>query len=125
VQYFPVVGDDADAIKQKAALRESVIRGMIQSSAGAFEVVYPNGPQYLSYTSEGVVYEDVLNAQGYANELLSKTTLGQNLFFKDSLTSYLTADLEELLANPNIETTHTAQMIEYIIAELAKPERNE
>ena len=124
VQYFPVVGDDADAIKQKAALRESVIRGMIQSSAGAFEVVYPNGPQYLSYTSEGVVYEDVLNAQGYANELLAKTRLGQNLFFKDSLTSYLTADLEELLANPNIDTTHTAQMIEYIIAELAKPERN-
>jgi len=124
VQYFPVVGDNAKAIEQKAALRESVIRGMIQSSAGAFEVVYPNGPQYLSYTSEGVVYEDVLNAQGYANELLAKTRLGQNLFFKDSLTSYLTADLEELLANPNIDTTHTAQMIEYIIAELAKPERN-
>ena len=125
VQYFPVVGDNAKAIEQKAALRESVIRGMIQSSAGAFEVVYPNGPQYLSYTSEGVVYEDVLNAQGYANELLAKTRLGQNLFFKDSLTSYLTADLEALLANSTLETTHTAQMIDYIIAELAKPERNE
>jgi hypothetical protein len=124
VQYFPVVGDDADTIKQKAALRESVIRGMIQSSAGAFEVVYPNGPQYLSYTSEGVLYEDVLNAQGYANELLAKTELGQTLFFKDALMSKTTQALKDMLAQPNAGTLYTEQMLQMINNELRKPERN-
>jgi hypothetical protein len=124
VQYFPVVGDDADTIKQKAALRESVIRGMIQSSAGAFEVVYPNGPQYLSYTSEGVLYEDVLNAQGYANELLAKTELGQTLFFKDALMSKTTQALKDMLAQPNAGTLYTEQMLRMIGDELRKPERN-
>jgi hypothetical protein len=124
VQYFPVVGDDADTIKQKAALRESVIRGMIQSSAGAFEVVYPNGPQYLSYTSEGVLYDDVLNAQGYANELLAKTELGQTLFFKDALMSKTTQALKDMLAQPNAGTLYTEQMLQMINNELRKPERN-
>jgi len=125
LQYFPVVGDDLNTLDQKRALREASVRGMINSSGGAFEVVYPSGVQYLSYTSGEETFDDVLNAQGYANELLSKTRLGQTLFFKDSLLSETTENLEALLANPNIETTHTAQMIEYIIAELAKPERNE
>jgi len=125
LQYFPVVGDDRDTLDQKRALREAAVRGMINSSGGAFEVVYPNGVQYLSYTSGDETFDDVLNAQGYANELLAKTKLGQNLFFKDSLLSETTENLEALLANPNIELTHTPQMIEYIIAELAKPERNE
>ena len=125
MQYFPVVGDDRGTLDQKRALREASVRGMINSSGGAFEVVYSSGTQYLSYTSDGQTFDDVLNPQGYANELLSKTKLGQNLYFKDSLMSQTTENLEELLANPNLETTHTAQMIEYIIAELAKPERNE
>lgn len=125
MQYFPVVGDDSDTLDQKRALREASVRGMINSSGGAFEVVYSNGAKYLSYTSDGQTFDDVLNPQGYANELLSKTRLGQNLYFKDSLMSQTTENLEALLANPNIESTHTAQMIEYIIAELAKPERNE
>ena len=125
LQYFPVVGDDLDTLDQKRALREASVRGMINSSGGAFEVVYPNGVQYLSYTSGEETFDDVLNAQGYANELLAKSRLGQTLFFKDSLLSETTENLEALLANPNIETTHTAQMIEYIIAELAKPERRE
>jgi len=124
MQYFPVVGDDRGTLDQKRALREASVRGMINSSGGAFEVVYSSGTQYLSYTSDGQTFDDVLNPQGYANELLSKTKLGQNLYFKDSLMSQTTENLEELLANPTLETTHTAQMIEYIIAELAKPERN-
>jgi hypothetical protein len=125
LQYFPVVGDDRNTLDQKRALREASVRGMINSSGGAFEVVYPSGVQYLSYTSGEETFDDVLNAQGYANELLAKTRLGQTLIFKDSLLSETTENLEALLANPTIETTHTAQMIEYIIAELAKPERNE
>ena len=124
MQYFPVVGDDRGTLDQKRALREASVRGMINSSGGAFEVVYSSGTQYLSYTSDGETFDDVLNPQGYANELLSKTKLGQNLYFKDSLMSQTTENLEALLANPTLETTHTAQMIEYIIAELAKPERN-
>mgnify|MGYP003121012096 CR=1 FL=1 len=124
MQYFPVVGDDRSTLDQKRALREASVRGMINSSGGAFEVVYSSGTKYLSYTSDGQTFDDVLNPQGYANELLSKTKLGQNLYFKDSLMSQTTENLEALLANPTIQETHTAQMIDYIIAELAKPERN-
>jgi len=124
-QYFPRAGDDADTIKQKSALREAVTRGMINSSAGAFDVVYPNGVKYLSYISpDGTVYEDVLNAQGYANELLAKTELGQNLFFREALKSKRIEDLRRMLANPNASTLYTAQMVEMINEEIQSRENN-
>jgi hypothetical protein len=122
-QYFPQAGDDADVIKNKAALRESVTRGMINSSAGAFDVVFPNGLKYLSYTApDGTLYEDVLNAQGYANELLAKTELGQNLFFRESIRSKPTPDLIRMLQNPNAENLYTEQMIDMIAEELESRE---
>ncbi|WED25129.1 hypothetical protein CRP902_gp33 [Roseobacter phage CRP-902] len=122
-QYFPKVGDDAKTIKQKQTLRESVTRGMINSSAGAFDVVYPNGVKYLSYTApDGTLYEDILNAQGYANELLAKTELGQNLFFKEALASKPKADLIRMLQNPNAENLYTPQMIDMIAEELRSRE---
>ncbi len=122
-QYFPKVGDDAETIKQKQALREAVTRGMINSSAGAFDVVYPNGVKYLSYTApDGTLYEDILNAQGYANELIAKTELGQNLFFKEALASKPKADLIRMLQNPNAENLYTPQMIDMIAEELRSRE---
>ncbi len=122
-QYFPRAGDTPDIIEQKSALRESVTRGMINSSAGAFDVVYPNGVKYLSYTApDGTLYEDILNAQGYANELLAKTELGQNLFFKEALASKPKADLIRMLQNPNAENLYTPQMIDMIAEELRSRE---
>ena len=122
-QYFPRAGDTPDIIEQKSALRESVTRGMINSSAGAFDVVYPNGVKYLSYTApDGTLYEDILNAQGYANELLAKTELGQNLFFKEALASKPKADLIRMLQNPNAENLYTPQMIDMIEEELRSRE---
>jgi hypothetical protein len=121
LQYFPKVGDDAETIKQKQALREEATKGMINSAGDAFKVVYPNGQQYLTYTSDGETY-DILNPQGYANELLSKTELGQNLFFRDTIRSKTTADLIRMLQNPNAETLYTSQMIDMIEEELASRE---
>jgi hypothetical protein len=121
LQYFPKVGDDAETIKQKQALREEATKGMINSAGDAFKVVYPNGQQYLTYTSDGETY-DILNPQGYANELLAKTELGQNLFFKDTIRSKTTADLRTMLANPNAANLYTEQMIDMIAEELASRE---
>jgi hypothetical protein len=123
LQYFPVVGDDVATIRQKQALREEATKGMINSAAGAFEVVYPSGVQYLSYTSGEDTFE-ILNPQGYANELLAKTELGQNLFFKDGLMSKTTQALKDMLAQPNAGTLYTEQMLQMINNELRKPERN-
>jgi hypothetical protein len=121
LQYFPKVGDDAETIKQKQALREEATKGMINSSSGAFEVVYPNGQQYLTYTVDGETYE-ILNPQGYANELLAKTELGQNLFFRETIRSKPTPDLRRMLANPNAANLYTEQMIDMIAEELASRE---
>jgi hypothetical protein len=118
LQYFPKVGDSAETIKQKQALREEATKGMINSAGDAFKVVYPNGQQYLTYTSDGETY-DILNPQGYANELISKTELGQNLFFRDTIRSKLTPDLRRMLANPNAANLYTKQMIGMISEELA------
>lgn len=123
LQYFPKVGDSPETIRQKQALREEATRGMINASGDAFGVIYPSGVQYLSYTSGGETYE-ILNPQGYANEKIAKTELGQDLFFKDSLTSKTTQALKEMLANPNAGNLYTEQMLDMIAAELAKPERN-
>ena len=121
-QYFPKVGDSLETRKQKQALREEATKGMINSAQDAFGVVYPNALQYLKYTSDDVEY-DILNPQGYANELLTKTELGRTLFFKDSLGTMLTPALRKMLANPNAVNLFTNDMIDMIVEELAKPER--
>jgi len=123
LQYFPQAGDSADVLRQKQALRDEVTRGMINSSGDAFGVVYPDASKYLTYTSDGQEYQ-ILNPQGYANELISKAELGQNLFFKDTIAGKTTQDLKKMLANPNAADLYTEQMLEMIAAELAKPERN-
>ena len=119
LQYFPTVGDSFETRKQKQALREETTRGMINTAQDAFGVVYPSAVQYLKYTSEGTEY-NILDPQGYANELLSKTELGQTLFFKDGLTTKTTEALQNMLANPNAENLFTSDMLDMIDAELSR-----
>ena len=117
LQYFPQVGDSAEVLRQKQALRDEVTRGMINSSGDAFGVVYPDASKYLKYTSDGQEY-DILNPQGYANELISKAELGQNLFFKDTIAGKTTQQLKDMLANPNAGNLYTSQMLEMIKDEI-------
>jgi len=121
-QYFPKVGDSADTIKQKQALREEATKGMINSAQDAFGVVYPNAIQYLKYKSGDETY-DILNPQGYANELLAKTALGQNLMFKDAVSSMTIEKIREMLAIPGIEKRLTKQMLTMLSDELNNPDR--
>ena len=121
-QYFPKVGDSAETIKQKQALREEATKGMINASGDAFGVVYPNGKKYLTYTSEGETY-DILNPQGYANELLAKTSLGQNLMFKETLSSMPIEKIQEMLSDPDVVKRLTKQMLKMIEDELSSPNR--
>ena len=123
LQYFPKVGDSSETIKQKQALREEATKGMINAAGDAFSVIYPDGVKYLTYKSGGQEYP-ILNPQGYANEKLARTELGQNLFFKEAIAGKTTQALREMLANPNAENLYTEQMLDMIAAELAKPERN-
>ena len=121
-QYFPKVGDSADTIKQKQALREEETKGIINSAQDAFGVVYPNAIQYLKYKSGDETY-DILNPQGYANELLAKTALGQNLMFKDAVSSMTIEKIREMLAIPGIEKRLTKQMLTMLSDELNNPDR--
>ena len=119
LQYFPTVGDSFETRKQKQALREETTRGMINTAQDAFGVIYPTGIQYLTYTSDGEEY-NILDPQGYANELLTKTELGQTLFFKDGLTTKTIEALQNMLANPNAENLFTSDMLDMIDAELSR-----
>lgn len=117
--YFPQVGDDAKTIANKRALRESTVTGMINSSGDAFDVMYPGARQYLKYNDGETTY-DILNSQGYANELLTKARLGQTIFFKSTIS---VMDLDELLsiaANPNREKLYTPEMLEILADEIAR-----
>ena len=116
--YFPQVGDDATTITNKRALRESTVTGMINSSGDAFDVMYPGARKYLKYNDGETTY-DILNSQGYANELLTKARLGQTIFFKSTISVMDTDELLEMAANPNREELYTPEMLEILAEEIA------
>lgn len=117
LQYFPTVGDDADTRANKRALREQSTRAMIRTAGDAFGVIFDNATPYLTYTSDDETY-DILNPQGYANELLAKNQLGIDLYFKDTIKSKTTEQLRKMLAHPNAAGIYTSEQLSLIGEEL-------
>ena len=118
-QYFPKVGDSRETILQKQALREEATRGMINSAGDAFNVIFPDAVQYLTFTSGDQTYK-ILNPQGYANEKLAKTDLGRDLLFKETIKSKTLTDLKNMLANPNAANLYSDEMLDAIAEEIRK-----
>ena len=91
---------------------------MINSSGDAFDVMYPGARKYLKYNDGETTY-DILNSQGYANELLTKARLGQTIFFKSTISVMDIDELLEMAANPNREELYTPEMLEILAEEIA------
>jgi hypothetical protein len=118
LQYFPVVGDSQEVLDQKRALRETATRGMIQASGmDAFKSIYPNAVPFLTYTSGGETYQ-ILDPQGYANKQLQNIATGKDLFFKDTIKTFTTEDLKNLLKKPNAKDIYTVQQLKFIEEEI-------
>jgi len=120
--YFPQVGDDAVTIENKRILRASTVSGMINSSGEAFDQMYPLGRKYMTFnedTANGVVVHDILNPQGYANELKAKNALGQNLHFEKDIKEYELEELIRMAQQPNREILYTTQMLQILADEIA------
>ena len=94
------------------------ITGMINSSGDAFDVMYPGARQYLKYNDGETTY-DILNSQGYANELLTKARLGRTINFKSTISVMDTDELIQMAQNPNRETLYTPEMLEILAEEIA------
>ena len=122
LQYFPVVGDSAEVLEQKRALRETATKGMIQASGmDAFKSIYPNAVPFLTYTSGEETYQ-ILDPQGYANKQLQNITTGKDLFFKDTIAGLTTENLKNLLKKPNAGKIYTVQQLKFIEQEIDKRE---
>jgi hypothetical protein len=121
--YFPQVGDDAQTIANKRALREATVSGMINSAGDAFDVMYPGARKFMTFTDGDETY-NILNPQGYANELLEKAQLGQTIYFKQSVETMDIDELTEMLANPNAETIYTIEMLKIIRDQIKKLKEN-
>ena len=97
---------------------------MINSSQGAFDVMYPGARKFMTFTDEEGKIFDILNPQGYANELLKRTQLGQTIYFKQSVETMDIDELTEMLANPNAKTIYTIEMLEIIRDQIKKLKEN-
>ena len=118
-QYFPQVGDGYKAIEAKKGLREATVSGMINSAGDAFDVMYPTARQYLKYKDDDETI-DILNSQGYANELLAKAKLGQTIYFKSTLSIMDLDELIKMAQNPNRETLYNPEMLEILADEISR-----
>ena len=103
-QYFPQVGDSAQNISNKQALRATVIKGMIAESGDAFGSIYSDASQYLTITDptreneDGSAFvHDIINPQLYANEQNAKSQLGESLLFNQTMESLSWQNLESLM----------------------------
>ena len=78
----------------------------------------------MTFTDEEGKIFDILNPQGYANELLKRTQLGQTIYFKQSVETMDIDELTEMLANPNAKTIYTIEMLEIIRDQIKKLKEN-
>lgn len=120
-QYFPQIGDTATVIEQKEALRAESIKGMINDSGDAFEVIYPDAVPFLTFKDGDETY-DILNPRGYTGQALAKLRQGKSLYFKSQLESMSIQDLKSMLASPNANTRYTETQLDQISAEIDRKE---
>ena len=72
---------------------------------------------FLTYTSGGETYQ-ILDPQGYANKQLQNIATGKDLFFKDTIKTFTTEDLKNLLKKPNAKDIYTVQQLKFIEEEI-------
>ena len=81
--------------------------------------MYPTARQYLKYKDDDETI-DILNSQGYANELLAKAKLGQTIYFKSTLSIMDLDELIKMAQNPNRETLYNPEMLEILADEISR-----
>ena len=114
-QYFPRVGDGPEVLKQKEALRESAIKGMVNVSGDAFAYIFPEAVPFLSFEVNNEKI-DILNPRGYSSNELAKSLRGKGLFFDYSLGNMGVDELRGMLGKP--EGTYTPDQLNKIAARL-------
>ena len=103
-QYFPQAGDEPQVIEDKAVLRETATRGMINSAGDAFATLFPDAVPFITRTvkdedgKEQVV--EILNPVGWYELQRARVRQGNAIDFENSLQGMTLDEVKSLLAFP-------------------------
>jgi hypothetical protein len=103
-QYFPQAGDKPQVIEDKAVLRETATRGMINSAGDAFATLFPDAVPFITRTvkdedgKEQVV--EILNPVGWYELQRARVRQGNAIDFENSLQGMTLDEVKSLLAFP-------------------------
>jgi hypothetical protein len=112
-QYFPRVGDDAEVIQDKEALRSAAITGMVNESGDAFEAIYPQAMPFLKI-KVGETEHDIINPRGYSVFETAKVKQGRSLYFTATIQELNIDELKAMLARPDAQKIYTDAQIREI-----------
>jgi hypothetical protein len=112
-QYFPQVGDTAEVMQDKAALRSAAIEGMVKESGDAFASIYPSAVPFLTFKVGDKVH-NIINPRGYSAFELVKAKKGRSLYFNDSILAMSIDELKEMLQRSDAEKRYTEDQLNKI-----------
>jgi hypothetical protein len=112
-QYFPQVGNTAEVMQDKAALRSAAIEGMVKESGDAFASIYPSAIPFLTF-KVGKKVHNVINPRGYSSFELAKAKLGRSLYFDDSILAMSIVELRGMLARTDADKIYTNDQLNKI-----------
>ena len=105
-QYFPQVGNTAEVISDKEALRSAAITGMYRESGDAFASMYPEAVKFMK-TTVGDKTFDIINPRSYSEFQLAKVQKGKSIFADAVIESLDLDGLSGLIAKPDFSTRYT------------------
>lgn len=105
-QYFPQVGNTAEVMQDKAALRSAAIEGMVKESGDAFASIYPSAIPFLKFKVGDKVH-NIINPRGYSAFELAKSKKGRSLYFNDSILAMSIEELKTMLGRSDAEKRYT------------------
>ena len=99
-EYFPQIGDDANAIQYKKGLRETVIKTFVGAGGDAFKILHPDVVPFLTTEVDGKSFNkpNTIGYSKYRNQIVAET---EGVIYKNTIKNKTVDELKTMIGASN------------------------